>query len=69
MERIIAYILVAGIFFYYLGVLVYTTRLAVRSSRLKHFRDVTPDDIAVLFDGLDGAAGRRRLKKGGGSHA
>jgi len=67
MERIFPYIFVAGIFFYYLGVLVFTTRLAIRSGRLKHFRDVTPDDIALLFDGLDGNG--RRIKRKGGSHA
>ena len=55
----------ALIFIYYLGIVIFVTRLAVRSGRLKHFEEVTPEDIAVLFDGIDGASNRRRAKKGG----
>ena len=49
----LTYILVACIFAYYMGVLAMVTRVAVRSGRLKNFHDVSPEDITILFNGLD----------------
>lgn len=62
MGTTIAYILIALTFFYYLGVVIAVTRLAVRSGRLKSFRDISPEDITVLFDGLNGVADHRQLR-------
>ncbi len=56
----LAYIAVVGIFLYYLGLVLFVTRLAIRSRRLRGFKEVSPAETLVLFSGLD-----RHQSKGG----
>jgi len=53
MSSYIYYILVGVVTLYYLGISIYVTFLAVRSGKLKHFREVNPEDITVLFGSID----------------
>lgn len=62
MPNYISYIFFASIILYYLGILIYVTVLAMRSGKLKHFEEVNPEEIVVIFGGLDSLAKKNKFR-------